>query len=71
MLKKFSKFYWCILGVFNFLNIVYELFDNPSYLCKSSLTMYNIREGYDVYFSGSKFYKISKGTGPKWLSKIK
>ena len=30
----------------------YKLFDIPSYiyLCKSSFTMYNIREGHDVFF---------------------
>ena len=36
---------------FNFIKTVYELIDNLSYLCKSSFTMYNIREGYNVYFS--------------------
>ena len=35
---------------FNFIKTVYEMFDKPSYLCKYSFTMYNIREGYDVYF---------------------
>ena len=35
---------------FNFIDTFYELFDNPSYLCKSSFTMYNIREEKDVYF---------------------
>ena len=32
--------------------LVYKLFDNRPYmyLCKSSFTMYDIREGCDVYF---------------------
>ena len=48
---------------FNFKKTVYDLFDNLSYLCKSSFTMYNIREGFDVYFPNC--VKKSKGTGPK------
>ena len=35
-------------GGFDFIMAVYELFDNLSYLYKSSFTMYNIRKGYDV-----------------------
>ena len=44
MFKKCSKFHWCTLGGVNFIKTVYELFDNLSYLCKSSFTMYNIRD---------------------------
>ena len=47
MFKKCSIFL-CTLGGFNFIKTVYELFDNPSYLYKSSFTMNNITEGYDV-----------------------
>ena len=32
MFKKCSIFHWCILRSFNFIEIVYELFDNPSYM---------------------------------------
>ena len=48
---------------FNFIKKVYNLFDNPMYLCKSSFTMNNIREEYDVYFS--ELCKKCKDTGPK------
>ena len=51
MFKKCSKWYCCINGGF-IDRLVYKLFDNRpyTYLCKSSFTMYNIREGCDVYF---------------------
>ena len=65
---KGSKVYRCTLGVFHLIKTVYELLDNPSYLCKSSFTMYNIREGYGVYFSC--LCKKYKDTGPKWLCQI-
>ena len=32
-------------GDFNFIKTVYELFDNPSFLWKSSFTMYNNKKG--------------------------
>ena len=32
MFKKCSNFHWCILRGFNFIETVYELFDNPSYV---------------------------------------
>ena len=33
MFKKCSNCYWFILRGFNFIKTVYELFDNPSYIC--------------------------------------
>ena len=48
------------LSSFNFIKTVSELLDNPSYLCKSSFTMYNIREGYSCLCK-----KKYKDTGPK------
>ena len=49
----------CLRNVQNFIDVPkgflilkrqYTIFDNPLYLCKSSFTMYNIKEIYDVYF---------------------
>ena len=31
MFKKYSHFHWCIFRGFNFIDTIYELFDNPSY----------------------------------------
>ena len=46
----------CLRNVQNFIDVpygvlIYELLDHSSYLCQSSSTMYNIRDGYDVYFT--------------------
>ena len=42
MFKKCSNFHWCILKSFNFIETVYELFDNPSYFRLGKYRMFEI-----------------------------
>ena len=55
MFKKCSNFHWCLLRGFNFIETVYELFDNPSYSNKNYCKNYDnlkiwLQQGYFLFF---------------------
>ena len=52
MFKKCSHFHWCFLRGFNFIETVYELYDNPSYTNCMTLDPVSNSSSVDVPDSG-------------------